>query len=328
MGKSDVEKCVLSDKMLAYVIGMDGSADGGGWLKQAAINPSIAHSILSYNTNNHRAGVDNYVCKELPLDTPVEDIRKIMEKDRNMLVIGGTQDHQNWKENVSPCINSASGMGGGHTPLVMEEPKVNVVGNYNESGHDASRIVDSNGVAPAVRENHGTVTAVLEEPKCNVVGELDYATIEMHKRAYGTDGLSPSLSAGMGEGGGTIPKVLSEKKIGNLYGATGGNFAGNVYDDTGLAPSISTCGGGNQQPMIPSKYRIRKLTARECWRLMAFTDEEFDKAEKVNSNTNLYKQAGNSIVVDVLAALFQEIINADGTINDHKGEQINLFDLL
>lgn len=51
--------------------------------------------------------------------------------------------------------------------------------------------------------------------------------------------------------------------------------------------------------------RIRKLTPKECWRLMGFKDESFEKAQKVNSNTQLYKQAGNSIVVKVL----EKIIN-------------------
>ena len=51
-------------------------------------------------------------------------------------------------------------------------------------------------------------------------------------------------------------------------------------------------------------FKIRKLTPKECWRLMGFGDTDYEKAEKVNSNTQLYKQAGNSIVVDVLEALF------------------------
>lgn len=55
--------------------------------------------------------------------------------------------------------------------------------------------------------------------------------------------------------------------------------------------------------------RIRKLIPRECWRLMDFTDEDFEKAEKVNSNTQLYKQAGNSIVKAVLMAIFKQMIN-------------------
>lgn len=54
--------------------------------------------------------------------------------------------------------------------------------------------------------------------------------------------------------------------------------------------------------------RIRKLTPKEYWRLMGFNDESFEKAEKVNSNTQLYKQAGNSIVVDVLVAIFDNLL--------------------
>ena len=54
--------------------------------------------------------------------------------------------------------------------------------------------------------------------------------------------------------------------------------------------------------------RIRKLTPKECWRLMGFDDEDFEKAEKVNSNSQLYKQAGNSICVPVLEAIFKELI--------------------
>ena len=54
--------------------------------------------------------------------------------------------------------------------------------------------------------------------------------------------------------------------------------------------------------------RIRKLTPKECWRLMGFDDEDFEKASKVNSNTQLYKQAGNSIVVNVLEAILKELL--------------------
>jgi len=54
--------------------------------------------------------------------------------------------------------------------------------------------------------------------------------------------------------------------------------------------------------------RIRKLTPKECWRLMGFADEDFDKAKQVNSDSQLYRQAGNSIVVDVLEAIFKEML--------------------
>lgn len=55
-------------------------------------------------------------------------------------------------------------------------------------------------------------------------------------------------------------------------------------------------------------YRIRKLTPKECWRLMGFDDEDFEKAEKVNSNTQLYKQAGNSICVQILESILKKLI--------------------
>lgn len=67
---------------------------------------------------------------------------------------------------------------------------------------------------------------------------------------------------------------------------------------------------------IDIQYRIRKLTPRECWRLMDFKDYDFEKAQEVNSNTQLYKQAGNSIVKNVLVAIFGQMI--DGKENVYK----------
>ena len=60
-----------------------------------------------------------------------------------------------------------------------------------------------------------------------------------------------------------------------------------------------------------NSLRIRKLTPRECWRLMGFADEDFNKAAQLNSNTQLYKQAGNSIVVSVLEAILTNLLLGD-----------------
>lgn len=65
-----------------------------------------------------------------------------------------------------------------------------------------------------------------------------------------------------------------------------------------------------------TKYRIRKLTPRECWRLMGFCDKDFDAAAAVNSNTQLYAQAGNSIVVNVLEEIFKQIIPKNNNVTD------------
>ncbi len=58
---------------------------------------------------------------------------------------------------------------------------------------------------------------------------------------------------------------------------------------------------------MEQNLRIRKLTPKECWRLMDFNDRDFERAEQVNSNTQLYKQAGNSIVCNVLVAILGQL---------------------
>ena len=63
-----------------------------------------------------------------------------------------------------------------------------------------------------------------------------------------------------------------------------------------------------------NNLKIRKLTPKECWRLMGFDDEDFYKAEAVNSNTQLYKQAGNSIVVDVIEKIYEKLFERYGDV--------------
>ena len=102
-------------------------------------------------------------------------------------------------------------------------------------------------------------------------------------------------------------EVVTIKRLGNLYDENaGGARAGNVYAPNGLAPALQTAQGGNRQPLMYEDYRIRKLTPRECFRLMGFTDADFDKIHGI-SNTQLYKMAGNSIVVNVLEAIFKQL---------------------
>lgn len=135
--------------------------------------------------------------------------------------------------------------------------------------------------------------------------------------------------------------VMEIKLLGNIYGKhCGTGFAGNVWDKNALAPTLMTMQGGNRQPCIletkkadrnlddkwvfnvnGNKYqiRVRKLTPKECFRLMGFIDEEFERAEKVNSNTQLYKQIGNSIVVSVLEAIFYELFKDE--IKELRNEQ-------
>ena len=96
-----------------------------------------------------------------------------------------------------------------------------------------------------------------------------------------------------------------------------------VYSSHGIATALTSQGVGSvggysglylvgeDDDMNEKKYRIRRLTPRECWRLMDFTDEQFDKAKSAGlSQTQLYKQAGNSIVVGVLEQIMDNLYDA------------------
>ena len=120
---------------------------------------------------------------------------------------------------------------------------------------------------------------------------------------YDTNGLSPTLDTM--QGGYRQPCIeITNGAYARNFGSKG-KLQDREYVDT-LTASMGT-GGGNV-PIYQNNLRIRKLTPKECWRLMGFDDEDFEKAQQVNSNTQLYKQAGNSIVVNVLMAIFKELL--------------------
>jgi DNA (cytosine-5)-methyltransferase 1 len=94
--------------------------------------------------------------------------------------------------------------------------------------------------------------------------------------------------------------------VADLSYPTSNTRRGRVQEGGEVCPTLTAAETGVCR--IESQYRIRKLTPKECWRLMDFTDEDFGKAAEVNSNTQLYKQAGNSIVVNVLAAILGQML--------------------
>ena len=83
---------------------------------------------------------------------------------------------------------------------------------------------------------------------------------------------------------------------------------GNVQKE--IIQTLTTSGGNDRGvvDIVNQKLRIRKLTPLETWRLMGFDDEDFEKASKVNSNSQLYKQAGNSIVVNVMVEILRQLL--------------------
>lgn len=122
---------------------------------------------------------------------------------------------------------------------------------------------------------------------------------------FETDGISPTIRTM--QGGGLEPKIrvreatkqgYAEASVGdsvNLSHPNSKTRRGRVGE--GIANTLVT---GDNQGVVTPNFRIRKLTPRECWRLQGFPDWAFDKAQEVNSNSQLYKQAGNSVTVNVI----------------------------
>lgn len=124
------------------------------------------------------------------------------------------------------------------------------------------------------------------------------------------------------QGGNRQPKVLIKNATKQGYlEATEGDGIDLAYPDSTTrrgrvqkecSPTLQTGDTvGTVEFEGTAMFRVRKLTPLECWRLMGFTDADFYKAQAVNSNSQLYKQAGNSIVVPVLEAIFSQLFNVN-----------------
>ena len=100
-------------------------------------------------------------------------------------------------------------------------------------------------------------------------------------------------------------EVVRIEKVGQI--SSNGSQCGTVVSDNGISSNLVSGTHGYANSHIATQYRIRKLTPRECGRLMGVSDEDIDKMAAVNSNTQLYKQFGNSIVVDVMCAMFKNL---------------------
>ena len=198
----------------------------------------------------------------------------------------------------SPMINTCSG--GGH------EPKIIQVGRLNSSQDGI--IVDENGIAPTHTAGHGNTTKVIK------IGNINPSNKGMNGSVYSENGLSPTLTTNKGEGNKVAIKQATKQGyiecelggVADLSYPDSKTRRGRVQDNGNVSPTITATETGICR--IESSIRIRKLTPKECFRLMGFSDKDFDAAQKAGtSNSQLYKQAGNSIVVDVIYYIYREL---------------------
>lgn len=167
-----------------------------------------------------------------------------------------------------------------------------------------NRAVRRHEVLPVPRQNQAAIVQLKERPK------------HQTRRFYGVDGISPTLTTM--SGGDAQPEIA-------FIDATKGNPLPTKIARTLTTRYDSGLSNRNAEKSYITKIfvnehgvadftkpiSIRKLTPRECFRLQGFTDEDFDKAQSVNSNSQLYKQAGNAVTVNVVQAIGESIMDIE-----------------
>jgi DNA (cytosine-5-)-methyltransferase len=187
------------------------------------------------------------------------------------------------------------------------------IGNVNPSGNGMNgEVYQADGLAPTLTTNKGEGQKIAI--KSNTIKQFGVLQPNFNQCGviYETDGIAPTIRAY--QGGGLEPKIRVKEATSKGYAEA------EVGDSVNLShPNSKTRRGrvgkqvantllaGESQGVIDPDFRIRKLTPRECWRLQGFPDWAFDKAQEVNSNSQLYKQAGNSVTVNVIAEIAKEL---------------------
>ncbi|PTH92929.1 DNA (cytosine-5-)-methyltransferase [Staphylococcus xylosus] len=211
-------------------------------------------------------------------------------------------------EGLSPALNCMRGGG--------LEPKVAVIGNTANKGHRSQDVHDIDGISPtiAARDYKGPKQIAIREATKQgyAIAEkgdsvnVSYPTSKTRRGRVGKQ-VAQTLQAGEVNQGVVIEdKALrftddgfhthrNDKKKSSIQGTQ-------VTYKKGKTHALTS----NHVPMTLNDLRIRKLTPLECWRLQGFTDEQFYKAKDSGvSNSQLYKQAGNSVTVNVVDAIVE-----------------------
>ena len=214
--------------------------------------------------------------------------------------------------------------------MFKDPPKVLQVGNIVKTGNwdnpQRGRIYSKEGCCPSLN----CCTGGGLEPKIIQIGNINPSNKGMNGNVYSEQGISPTLTTNKGEGNKVAIKQATKQgyvecEVGGVADLSYPNSKtrrGRVQDGGRVCPTITATETGickiEQQEEVSdntsltiSDIRIRKLTPKECFRLMGFSDKSFNAAQKEGiSNSQLYKQAGNSIVVDVLYYILIQLYKA------------------
>ena len=202
-------------------------------------------------------------------------------------------------------------------PRLVNDNVVKQVGNIskcegNWKNPQVGRIYSTDGCSPTLN----TCGGGSHEPKIVQLGNVNPSGKGMNGNVFDENGLAPTLTTNKGEGNKIAIRQATKKGyiecelggVADLSYPESKTRRGRVQENGQICPTITATETGVCR--IESPIRIRKLTPKECFRLMGFSDENFEAAKKMVSNSQLYKQAGNSIVVDVLYYILVELYKA------------------
>lgn len=256
---------------------------------------------------------------------------KILEAKQLGFMDNGTGKHQSntvYDENAL-CPNITTVEGGGTQQIKVcesqivamrgrnpDNPSDRTVGSQTEQRLEVNMQGTSNCLTSVQKDNLLLENVKIRQAtrdgsiECEIGGCFDasYPNSKTRRdRVQDKGNTCPTLTAQNQE-------VVGIEKVGQI--SSNGSQCGTVISDNGISANLVAGTHGYANSHIATQYRIRKLTPRECGRLMGVSDEDIDKMSAVNSNTQLYKQFGNSIVVDVMCAMFKNLNIKQGDSNE------------
>ena len=271
----------------------------------------------------------------------------VVEPSKEPIVIGSMQEHTAIKnDGVCPCLTTAMGTSGGNTPMVVEDDaRIKYIGSYGSG--ERRKVYDPDGISPCLNaSDYKGATNIIQvgnlmpeakfkntqrgrvydpeglAPTLNTVsgGSLEPKIIEV-PCAIASRGRNPDNPNDRTTGSPTEQRLepnttncantlttvqkdnyILEPKV--IDDTVGFYDEPRIYDET--VPTLRAERYGLKVTECNPELRIRKLTPKECFRLMGFSDEDFDSIHGI-SNAQLYKMAGNSIVVNVLEEIFKSL---------------------
>ena len=271
----------------------------------------------------------------------------VVEPSKEPIVIGSMQEHTAIKnDGVCPCLTTAMGTSGGNTPMVVEDDaRIKYIGSYGSG--ERRKVYDPDGISPCLNaSDYKGATNIIQvgnlmpeakfkntqrgrvydpeglAPTLNTVsgGSLEPKIIEV-PCAIASRGRNPDNPSDRTTGSPTEQRLepnttncantlttvqkdnyILEPKV--IDDTVGFYDEPRIYDET--VPTLRAERYGLKVTECNPELRIRKLTPKECFRLMGFSDEDFDSIHGI-SNAQLYKMAGNSIVVNVLEEIFKSL---------------------